>query len=114
MPASSGAAAGRSGHTCGTASSHTGSSRAYRIACHNCREGCHSGYCCARPSRRLRISCQFVDSLCTLWLLVLGMLYQLLPYLASNAWHWVTVKGEPAWGTIIGLCPGMDVHLRVT
>src|SRR5437016_7088360 len=42
------------------------------------------------------------------------MLYQFWPCLARSAWHGATVKGEPAWGMIVGLCPGMDFHDRVT
>src|SRR5262245_31417627 len=114
MPASSGAAAGRSGHDCNTASSHTRSSRAYRMACQSCSEGCHSGYWCARPSRRPRISCQFVDSLLNLWLLVSCTLEQILLCLARSAWCWATVKGELTRGMIVGLCPSMNFHSSVT
>jgi hypothetical protein len=68
---------------------------AYRVACHSCSEGCHSGYCYARLSRRRRISCQRMDSLLNLWLLLSCILEQTLLCLARSAWHTATVTGEP-------------------
>jgi hypothetical protein len=43
-----------------------------------------------------------------------GILEQPVPGLARSAWPWATVKGEPARGVIVGLCPGMDFYYRIT